>query len=62
MRWFCWHRWKQNIPFDGSEGFPFFTDTREWLRVCKKCGKRQKWLPGYGGSEWGCWLTIREKP
>jgi len=53
---FCWHRWKQNIPFDGTEGSPSVI-YREWWRSCEKCGKTQRWLPGYGGSEWGCWLN-----
>jgi hypothetical protein len=24
-------------------------------RQCFWCGKKQRWLPGYGGSEIGCW-------
>jgi hypothetical protein len=25
-------------------------------RICLNCGKKQFWLPGYGGSELGCWI------
>jgi hypothetical protein len=59
MTWRCFfgfHRWHQNKPFDGSEGFPD-AGYRRWVRVCSRCRKRQTWLPGYGGSEWGCWLN-----
>ena len=26
-------------------------------RSCSRCGKAQRWLPGYGGSEDGCWIS-----
>lgn len=34
-------------------------NSRTPKRECLRCERKQKWLPGYGGSEWGCWLNIR---
>ena len=34
---------------------PYDNPTRE----CVRCGKKQRWLPGYGGSEWGCWISAQ---
>src|SRR3990167_6180821 len=58
-RWFCWHRWEQDRPFDGTEGFPPPNVSHSWFRKCVRCGKAQKWLPGYGGSEWGGWIDTK---
>ena len=58
-RWFCWHRWEQDRPFDGTEGFPPPNVSHSWFRKCVRCGKAQKWLPGYGGSEWGCSIDTK---
>jgi len=51
------HKWNQTRPIALIDGFPppnvKYTPPK---RTCKKCGKRERWLPGYGGSEWGCWI------
>ena len=53
-----WHDWKATRPIGIMDGFPpscvQYDNPR---RTCKRCGKHQQWLPGYGGSEWGCWLN-----
>lgn len=50
------HKYQQNKRFTPDYIFPF--DGSRWERVCLLCGKRQRWLPGYGGSEDGCWITM----
>jgi hypothetical protein len=51
------HKWEQNRPLAIIDGFPppghYDTPKRRCTRPC--CMVRQYWLPGYGGSEWGCW-------
>jgi len=55
------HAWKYNRPERSDDAFPCFFDKTytQWLRKCARCGKQQYWLPGYGGSEWGCWMPNR---
>lgn len=58
-RWFCragWHDWS---PATGPlELFPTHAAPSP-TRSCKHCGNEQQWLPGYGGSEIGCWTQKR---
>ena len=50
------HDWEQSRPIGLQDGFPFAGVPYENpTRHCKRCPKHQRWLPGYGGSEWGCW-------
>lgn len=50
------HKWKlvYNSGFDPFP--PPFVLYKNPRRECSKCGKMQQWLPGYGGSEIGCWV------
>ncbi len=53
------HKWKQSNKltlYDISPG-PFDSNYQTPTRTCEKCDKKQRWLPGYGGSEIGCWLS-----
>jgi hypothetical protein len=52
------HRWIQNRNLRPIDSFPpsFFRYKRP-TRCCERCGAQQSWLPGYGGSEVGCWLN-----
>ena len=60
MNWKCWigwHDWAQTRPVGIHDGFPpYFIKYEPPRRRCLRCGKAQRWLPGYGGSEWGCWI------
>lgn len=61
----CWiglHAWEQTRPIDPcTDSFPNpYWPYEAPIRTCGRCGKRQKWLPGYGGSEIGCWMTTRK--
>jgi len=51
--------WEYSSRLTVDAAFPF--DDSEWFRRCKISGKIQKWLPGYGGSEMGCWQTYRKE-
>jgi hypothetical protein len=53
------HKWQQSRKLHVVDAFPppFDTEYQNPTRECEKCGKFQRWLPGYGGSEIGCWLT-----
>ena len=57
MQWLCsigLHKWGK--PDIQPNPFPVdMTNTAK--RACRRCGQRQWWLPGYGGSELGCWLN-----
>ena len=54
------HRWELDRELSALDLFPpFFFPYKAPTRQCKVCGKRQRWLPGYGGSELGCWITER---
>jgi len=52
------HKWVQSKPLTGYDMFPSPFDSKYSTptRTCVRCGERQKWLPGYGGSEIGCWI------
>ena len=55
------HWWLYTRPVDALDAFPPLFLTRQLpARQCY-CGNRQKWLPGYGGSELGCWLPEDDK-
>lgn len=50
------HKWKLSRPLVAMDSFPPLG--AKWdlpTRSCAFCGVTQKWLPGYGGSEIGCW-------
>ena len=52
------HRWKQSRPVNSIDFFPpAFIAYETPTRTCERCGKFQRWLPGYGGSELGCWTS-----
>jgi len=54
--WFGLHQWRQSRELKVVDLFP-----PPWLkydrptRYCIRCQKKEHWLPGYGGSEIGCW-------
>jgi len=58
------HAWERNRPVAVLDGFPppwlDYAAIRQ-VRRCRRCGKRQSWLPGYGGSEWGCWCPMEQR-
>ena len=50
------HKWIQNRDLHIIDIFPPpFLNYKNPERTCNKCKKTQFWLPGYGGSEIGCW-------
>jgi len=52
------HHWEQSRALGLHDGFPFFGEPYDNpVRECQRCGTSQRWLPGYGGSEWGSWET-----
>lgn len=54
--WIGWHKWKQSHALSPIDAFPpFFIKYETPTRSCEHCKKMQRWLPGYGGSEIGCW-------
>lgn len=63
MNWMCWfkHDWRQSRKLNLVDGFPPpHLSYENPIRLCARCGKIQYWLPGYGGSEWGCWLPMAD--
>jgi len=57
LRCLLGHKWKQSRPLTLLDSFPpSFMRYENPTRECSRCGKRQRWLPGYGGSEVGCWM------
>ena len=51
------HKWKQSRPLAATDCFPpSFAAYERPTRKCERCGIVHKWLPGYGGSEFGCWF------
>ncbi len=52
------HVWQQPRPLSVYDGFPSPYDSayRTPERTCERCARKERWLPGYGGSEWGCWM------
>lgn len=56
------HRWEMSRPLSTLDIFPpAFLPHEAPMRRCKICGKQQRWLPGYGGSEPGCWIDVGPK-
>lgn len=54
---FGFHRWEQSRPISVMDAFPPpFVRYERVTRHCTRCDKSQWWLPGYGGSEIGCWV------
>lgn len=65
MNWKCFfgiHDWAATRPLNVYDAFPspFDRNYKNPKRECQRCGKRQYWLPGYGGSEIGSWEPLRE--
>ena len=63
-KWLCKigiHLWEQSRPLVITDAFPFGKYENP-TRSCSRCGKSQWWLPGYGGSEFGCWCNGRRTP
>ena len=56
------HVWNEDPPLTIEAIFPAPWEHKEWKRTCLRCGKMQRWLPGYGGSELGCWLALPARP
>ena len=56
------HKWKYSKPFTIYDVSPNPFDSKYDLpkRICEHCKYEQEWLPGYGGNEIGCWLTIKK--
>ena len=55
------HKWELNRKLTAWDTFPpSFVPYENPIRKCKYCGKTQIWLPGYGGSELGCWIDENE--
>jgi len=53
------HKWEESRPLHIRDIHPGFISGWETpTRVCIRCGKQEKWLPGYGGSEIGSWEPI----
>lgn len=64
-RWLCkagLHHWKVSRDLLPIDVFPIGKDYEAPTRTCADCGKHQSWLPGYGGSELGCWVDIYSTP
>jgi len=50
------HKWKTNRQLIIRDIHPGLDSNWETpVRQCLRCGKRERWLPGYGGFEIGCW-------
>ena len=50
------HWWFYTRPVDSLDIFPpIFLHRALPTRKCY-CGASENWLPGYGGSEIGCWM------
>jgi hypothetical protein len=53
------HKWEQSRPRTTADIFPCPGEPYDPpIRVCARCGRAQSWLPGYGGSELGCWRDV----
>jgi len=59
MRFLCkigFHKWEQNRELVIKDIHPGLdSNWKTPKRNCKFCGKKEYWLPGYGGSEIGSW-------
>ena len=51
------HKWIQNRPLYITDIFLPVSSPQRAIRTCKFCGKKEEWLPGFGGSETGCWIN-----
>ena len=63
-QWLCkigWHHWRQDRPLRPIDAFPMDPKYETPVRICESCGAAEKWLPGYGGSEFGCWQRLKER-
>lgn len=64
IRWFSprfhLHRWKLNRLMTIMDIWPI--DEGQLIKSCACCEKHERWLPGYGGSEIGCWLPANQPP
>lgn len=51
------HKWEESRDVSLYDMFPspFDRSYQSPTRRCLRCPKKQHWLPGYGGSEIGCW-------
>ena len=56
------HDWAYTRPLSELDIFPMGQEYEVPRRACLCCDVKQRWLPGYGGSEPGCWLRYRETP
>ena len=57
-----WPHWEQSRSLEPTDGFPpHFIKYERATRTCRRCGYTQYWLPGYGGSEWGCWMPLEQE-
>jgi hypothetical protein len=58
-RWLCFlgiHEWLQDRQLAVFDIFPpLFMKYKNPTRKCQHCAREEYWLPGYGGSEVGCW-------
>jgi len=52
------HKWEQSRPVSVYDIMPFGS-WKTPVRYCRRCGKQEYWLPGYGGSEIGCWMKAK---
>ena len=48
-------RYRDDRELVASDAFPMHREPNP-TRSCKTCGKEQRRLPGYGGSEIGFWI------
>ena len=54
------HHWAYTRPPDlAADIFPMDPTWEPSRRACLSCDTKQEWLPGYGGSEIGCWTRMR---
>ena len=63
-QWLCkigWHHWRQSRELRAIDAFPPMNLKYEApVRVCESCSVVEQWLPGYGGSEFGCWQRLED--
>lgn len=65
MSWLCsigFHDWHQERPLTPYDAWPMDRAYETPRRECRRCAKREQWLPGYGGSEIGCWTPAASEP
>jgi hypothetical protein len=55
------HKWKYNRSFHIIDIYPGFElNWENPIRICLRCGRIERWLPGYGGSDIGCWCKMTD--